>query len=329
MTGLRLSLALDEYGLPLPEAGTVVIRNPVQGVDLSALPRDRCVIVTGFHPDFSHFEAQGFRCVTEWDERAELTLVCLSRAKDKSRAAIARADAQSDLIVVDGAKTDGVDGVLRDCRKRAEVSGPVNKAHGKLFWFAGGTNAFEDWAATGPREVAPGLTTLPGVFSADGIDPASEALAHALPPKLGREVADLGAGWGYLSTRILEIDGVEAVHLVEAEHDALDCARRNISDARAQFHWQDVRSWVPEARLDTVVMNPPFHTGRAADPELGRAFIGAAARLLKPSGQLWMVANRHLPYEATLESCFGEVTPVAGDNRFKIFHARRPSRQAR
>ncbi|WP_370212989.1 class I SAM-dependent methyltransferase [Roseovarius sp.] len=328
MTGLRLSLALDEFGLPQPEAGAIVIRNPVQGADLSALPRDRSVVVTGFQPDFTHFEQQGFRCVTEWDEPAALTLVCLSRAKDKTRAAIARASAQSGVVVVDGVKTDGVDAVLRDCRKRVDLSGPVNKAHGKLFWFAGDTTAFDDWAAQGPREVAPGLTTLPGVFSADGIDPASEALAKALPAKLGRDVADLGAGWGYLSSRILQIEGIETVHLVEAEHDALACARRNLDDARAQFHWQDARIWTPEGRLDAVVMNPPFHTGRTAEPELGRDFIRAAARLLKPSGQLWMVANRHLPYETTLGSCFGDVTLVTGDNRFKIFHARRPSRQA-
>ena len=63
----------------------------------------------------------------------------------------------------------------------------------------------------------------------------SEALANALPAKLGRDVADLGAGWGYLSSRILQIEGIETVHLVEAEHDALACARRNINDARAQF----------------------------------------------------------------------------------------------
>lgn len=328
MTGLRLSLALDEFGLSLPDAGAIVIRNPVQGADLSALPRDRSVVVTGFQPDFTHFEQQGLRCVTEWDEPAALTLVCLSRAKDKTRAAIARANAQSGVVVVDGVKTDGVDAVLRDCRKRADLSGPVNKAHGKLFWFAGDATAFADWAAQGPREVAPGLTTLPGVFSADGIDPASEALANALPAKLGRDVADLGAGWGYLSSRILQIEGIETVHLVEAEHDALACARRNLDDARAQFHWQDARNWTPEARLDAVVMNPPFHTGRTAEPELGRDFIRAAARLLKPSGQLWMVANRHLPYETTLGSCFGDVTLVTGNNRFKIFHARRPSRQA-
>ena len=59
--------------------------------------------------------------------------------------------------------------------------------------------------------------------------------------------------------------------------------------------------------MDAVVMNPPFHTGRTAEPGLGQAFITAAARLLAPQGQLWMVANRHLPYETALGGQFAHV----------------------
>jgi 16S rRNA (guanine1207-N2)-methyltransferase len=76
-------------------------------------------------------------------------------------------------------------------------------------------------------------------------------------------------------------------------------------------------------------MNPPFPTGRAADPDLGRAVIAVAARMLAPTGQLWMVANRHLPYEATLEAHFAKVEEVTGDNRFKILRAERPARVRR
>ncbi|NET52538.1 MAG: methyltransferase, partial [Merismopedia sp. SIO2A8] len=53
-------------------------------------------------------------------------------------------------------------------------------------------------------------------FSADGIDPASSILAAALPEDLGRQVADLGAGWGFLSAHVLTRESVGAVHLVEA-----------------------------------------------------------------------------------------------------------------
>jgi 16S rRNA (guanine1207-N2)-methyltransferase len=41
-----------------------------------------------------------------------------------------------------------------------------------------------------------------------------------------------------------------------------------------------------------------------------------------------MVANRHLPYEETLQRHFAKVLDVGGDNRFKLFHASRPVRTA-
>jgi 16S rRNA (guanine1207-N2)-methyltransferase len=71
-----------------------------------------------------------------------------------------------------------------------------------------------------------------------------------------------------------------------------------------------------------VVSNPPFHQGRADLPELGRAFIDTAAQALLPHGRLWLVANRHLPYEATLAARFNEVNTVVMQDGFKVIEAR-------
>ena len=54
-------------------------------------------------------------------------------------------------------------------------------------------------------------------------------------------------------------------------------------------------------------MNPPFHDGGTEDQALGQAFIRRAAEALRPGGTLWLVANRHLPYEATLSAAFKTV----------------------
>ena len=43
-----------------------------------------------------------------------------------------------------------------------------------------------------------------GIFSADHIDPGSALLAEHLPKNLRGRVADLGAGWGFLSRAALE-----------------------------------------------------------------------------------------------------------------------------
>ncbi|MBB3992586.1 16S rRNA (guanine1207-N2)-methyltransferase [Sulfitobacter undariae] len=330
MIDSRLPLALNGGGLEWPEEGTIAVFAPAADVDLDGIPKDRAEIILDFYPAYAAWEARGFKVDVGRDARCAAAVVCLPRAKHEARALIAQACALSDgVVVIDGQKTDGIEGILKAMRARVTVHGPVTKAHGKLFWInAPAADCFVDWAA-GPEMTDGGFWTAPGVFSADGVDLASALLADALPEKLGKHVCDLGAGWGFLSAHVLSREGVEAVHLVEAGHTALECARRNVTDPRAHFHWADGTDWDPAHKVDTVVMNPPFHVGRAAEPQIGQAFVASAARLLSSQGHLWMVANRHLPYEAELKTRFVQVEEVGGDGRFKIFHACRPLRKKR
>jgi 16S rRNA (guanine1207-N2)-methyltransferase len=92
------------------------------------------------------------------------------------------------------------------------------------------------------------------------------------------------------------------------------------------FHWHDVTTGLPQA-YDVIVSNPPFHQGRADEPWLGLAFIAAAAAALRPGGSLWLVANRHLPYEAALSSGFAHVRTVREDAGFKVIEAVKESRK--
>lgn len=325
MIGDRLPLALA--AVMLAGSGPIAVLHPARDADLSALPRDRVLVVSPLATVCTAFGGLGYDVAPELPEgtRFSSTLVCLTRARNEAQALVSKAMAQTDgLVFVDGQKTDGADSMLKALRQRIEVSAPISKAHGKIYWMQGGA-AFSDWAG-GPALHADGFWTAPGVFSADGVDPASALLAQALPDKMSGGVADLGAGWGYLSAHILARD-VTALHLVDVHDMALQCARHNVTDARALFHWADATIWSPPALLDAVVMNPPFHTGRAAEPSLGRAFITAAARVLKPHGTLWMVANRHLPYEEALDQAFVKVVELDGDARFKMVRAERPRRK--
>lgn len=327
MSGRRLSLALEAGLLELPHEGRIAVFGPNSLEDVDGLPKERSFIVQPVKPLFDVFSKAGFDCGTAAEGAFSLSIVFMPRAKALARLRVAEAVALSDDVIVDGQKTDGIDSMLKACKSRTSIDGSFSKAHGKLFWFSGGD--FEDWLGQGNTQLSEGFETAPGVFSADGIDPASRALVSALPDNLGVNVADLGAGWGFLSRSILERSGIETLYMVEADHAALECAKLNVKDDRAEFHWADATTWEPRAKMNAVVMNPPFHTGRAAEPDLGRAFIKAAARMLAPRGQLWMVANRHLPYETTLAECFLSHSEVAGDNRFKILHAERPARVAR
>lgn len=315
MIGARLPLALEAGFVPGARAA---VFHPATGADLSALPGAEVVsplaTVHAIFPD----------AVSEPAGRYTSAIVALPRAKAEARALVAAAMATTDgPVLIDGQKSDGIDSLLKDIRKRAAPSAPIAKAHGKTFWLDA-SDAFADWAQA-PALTPGGFWTAPGVFSADGVDDGSAMLAAALPEKLGRAVADFGAGWGMLSAHVLTRADVAACHLVENHHLALECAKRNVTDPRAQYHWADATRWT-HSGIDAVVMNPPFHTGRSPDPALGRAFITAAARLLAPKGQLWMVANRHLPYEETLQAHFAQVAEIGGDARFKLTHAARPRR---
>jgi 16S rRNA (guanine1207-N2)-methyltransferase len=146
-------------------------------------------------------------------------------------------------------------------------------------------------------------------------------------------VADLGGGWGYLSQFILEHRPlVREVHLYEADAIALDLARRNLSPFIRQEEgapvvtcdWADVTEGLGSATFDTVVMNPPFHQGRQADPMLGHKFMAAAMAALRPGGQLWMVANQFLPYERFLTEALPNTHVVWQSGGYKILHGARP-----
>lgn len=328
MNATRFGLLLDA-GFNMPQAGRIAVWHPPAGSNLSGLPSDRSVVIQPFKPALDQFDAAGFDVapVPNDPDRFALSIVTVPRSKTEARALIATASALTDgPCVVDGQKTDGADSLLKAVRARGSVGTVISKAHGKLFVIEDGD--FSDWAQ-GPALTPGGFWTAPGVFSADGIDPASAMLADALPARLGAYVADLGAGWGMLSAHVLTRPDIVRCHLVEAHFVALECARRNITDPRAAFHWADATSWSPTEPLDGVVMNPPFHTDRRGDPSLGQAFIATAARMLKPTGSLYMVANRHLPYEAHLASAFTKIVEMGGDARFKLLHAERPRRRGR
>ena len=193
-------------------------------------------------------------------------------------------------------------------RCRATVDGPL-------------TGLDEAIAAGALRQVhETGLWSRPGVFAWDRIDPGTLMLAALLPPMKGAG-ADLGCGLGVLSEAVLTSTAVTALTGVDLDRRAVESARLNVPDPRATFDWADARTLSGASELDFVVMNPPFHDGGQEDRRLGQAFVRKAADLLKKGGVLWMVANRHLPYEAELSGAFRRVRVVAEAQGYKVFEA--------
>lgn len=184
---------------------------------------------------------------------------------------------------------------------------------------------FAEWRELGHLRKIDGtdFVTQPGIFSSTHIDPGSLLLAQNLPKNLRGRVADLGAGWGYLSASALDAcDAITQIDLYEADSRALECARKNLArhTEKTGFHWHDVTTGIAES-YDAILMNPPFHSGQATDVDLGRAFITSAVTALRRGGKLLLVANRQLPYEAVFESNSLAWRKIAEDSIYKIIFA--------
>lgn len=317
----RLNTALNEGLLTLPNGRIAVLRPPV-GYDLSEVPRDALWISHGFAPDHAYWADAGYDVGPQPGDLAAV-IVVVPRSKALARAMVAQAVEMAPLVIVDGQRTDGVDSLFKEMRKRLGDISSVPKAHGRLFWFDT-PGPIPEWKAAFSKS-PDGYVTQPGVFAEGGTDKGSAQLIAALPAKLGTHVGDLGSGWGYLGSEVLKTHPeIARLEMIEAEHLAVECAGQNVTDPRAISHWADATTWRPQTPFDTIITNPPFHTSRAADPGLGQAFIAAAAKMLVKHGHLWLVANRHLPYEAALGDHFGRVEEIGGTGGFKLFHAHRP-----
>jgi 16S rRNA (guanine1207-N2)-methyltransferase len=184
----------------------------------------------------------------------------------------------------------------------------------------------ETLARTGPQRVpALDLISQPGVFSWDRIDPGSLMLARHLAGPGGQDVlrgrgADLGCGIGYLALQALKSAQIVSLRLIDIDRRAVACARANVEDARATIEWADVRT-LAGSDLDFVISNPPFHEAGEQSHALGQMFLEKAASLLRRGGRALIVANRHLPYERTLGTCFSRVSTVEEGAGYKLIEA--------
>lgn len=182
------------------------------------------------------------------------------------------------------------------------------------------------WRSGGEmRQLVPGgLWGAPGMFSWKRPDEGSRLLAGFIPQGLEGRGADFGAGNGYLALSLLERNPkIESLDLLDVEKKALDAAEINLKAHLSQglrlgFHWTDVTQGSGLSGLDFIVMNPPFHSERGSLPVLGQRFIAEAMKALRPGGRLFMVANRHLPYEGELGSTGGTLVRREEASGFKV-----------
>lgn len=203
----------------------------------------------------------------------------------------------------------------------------LSKHKSRVVWAA--KSAWNDvllraWADAGsPRTLeldGEMYATQPGLFGWDKVDAGSKLLAVHFPDDIRGTVADFGCGYGYLSRQVMAKNpAIEKIYVIDADLRAVDCGVKNTG---GEGIWADLTNPVPGLPLlDVIIMNPPFHEGKGADAAIGQGFIRTACVHLKQGGNLWMVANAHLPYEALLKTQFQSVIKITEQHGFKVFHA--------
>jgi len=295
--------------------------------------RAALVCEQGFRLGFLRLQRAGFAVQPELDANEKTfagALVLAGKHKGENHAMIARACRlvqPGGIVAVSGDKTLGIASLRKWAGDRVEIEGALAKHHATVFWFvAPGNDAFAD-ASEETTLVEGRFETAPGMFSAGKPDPGSILLAGHFDNRITGAVADFGCGWGYLAVHVLEKGRPQSLAIFEAHYPSLKAAERNLAplagDVPVDAHWQDLTCEPVARQFDWVVMNPPFHAGRASEPDIGKALIAAASKALKPGGRLLLVANRKLPYEQALAQGFRRVEEKAIEAGFKVIEAMR------
>lgn len=169
------------------------------------------------------------------------------------------------------------------------------------------------------------LWDLPGVFSRGELDAGTRMLLEHAPSLRGDDLLDLGSGIGTIGiVRALQ-SPTARVTLVDHDYYAICAARRNVEALgltdRVSVVFGDLES-VRGRRFDSVLTNPPFHQGSEVSTSTTFRWIANFKDVLRPGGDLSLVANRFLAYADPLDKAFRQVRVLHEDGKFRLWYAR-------
>ncbi|MEU8777193.1 methyltransferase [Streptomyces sp. NPDC048606] len=175
-----------------------------------------------------------------------------------------------------------------------------------------------------------GLTVVnhAGIFCADRLDIGTRFFLQSIPTNTdGARVVDLGCGNGVVGTAVAVADEDAEVVFTDESYQAVASARAtyeaNVRPGRrtAEFHVGDGVAMLAPGSVDLVLCNPPFHSHQATSDATALRMFAQSRKVLRPGGELWVVANRHMGYHTHLRRLFGNDEVVASEPKFVVLRA--------
>ena len=165
-------------------------------------------------------------------------------------------------------------------------------------------------------------------FAGTRIDIGTRALLAVLPTVApdATTAADLGCGSGVVAAVLAQARPELAVLASDVSAGAVASARAT-AEANALTNVtvtrDDALGGQPDASVDLVVLNPPFHLGATVHTGAASKLFAAAARVLKQGGELVTVYNSHLGYRAELTRVVGPTDELSRTSKFTVTRSRK------
>ncbi|MGB2172554.1 MAG: methyltransferase [Porticoccaceae bacterium] len=236
-------------------------------------------------------------------------------------------------LLLAGEKNDGLKSYVKQASKLFSTSVNAEK-HGKAYIASIQLNATEsvalndkNYSQLRPVQLNENLCldSKPGIFGWDKIDRGSAFLIDHLPQFLStyktapKSLLDLGCGYGYLAISASQY-GFDRVLATDNNAAALLAVEENfkrIKNIECNVLATDAGDKITE-RFDTILCNPPFHSGFSVDDQLAIKFLSQTKLLLRRSGQALFVVNTFIPLEHKAKPYFEQIDVIANNGSFKL-----------
>lgn len=168
------------------------------------------------------------------------------------------------------------------------------------------------------------LSNHANVFSREHLDLGARFFLTQFSemPDVAR-VIDLACGNGVLGIKYQQQHPEAHVHFVDESYMAVASASENYraefpDNHTASFTAGDGLSQQSSDSADLILCNPPFHQQHVIGEQIALGMFRDSKRCLAKGGELWVVANRHLPYASKLKQLFGNCRTVASNKKFVV-----------